>query len=107
MSRFVLTEADDGREVDVEPNDSLVVSLPENPATGFLWTVASETGGILELENSDFSAAAGAGVGGGGRRVISFRAATAGRAILELVCRRPWETDASAAGRYHLVINVR
>jgi inhibitor of cysteine peptidase len=106
LSTIVLTEADDGREVDAGLNDLVVVSLPENPTTGYLWAVASETAGVLMLENSDFSAVAGAGVGGGGRRTFSFRAAAAGRATLELVCRRPWETDASAAARYRLVITA-
>lgn len=106
LSTIVLTEADDGREVDAGLNDVVVVSLPENPTTGYLWAVASETTGTLRLENSDFSAVAGTGVGGGGLRTFSFRAAAAGRAILELVCRRPWETDGSAVARYRLVINA-
>jgi inhibitor of cysteine peptidase len=103
----MLTEQDSGREVDAAVGEQVQVTLKENPTAGYGWKVASLTPGVLELEGSRFSLPAGTGVGGGGRRTFTFRAAAGGRAVLELELRRPWERDVPPEARFSLTVHVR
>src|SRR5262249_48017474 len=106
MSSLVLTEEDSGREVGVQLGDELRVSLKENPTTAYRWMLASMTAGALEFEDASFSPTPGAGVGGGGRRRVSFKGKALGRASLELHLRTPWESDEAPVAQFGLIIQI-
>lgn len=101
-----LTSADNGKSIEVQVGDSVVVRLPENPATGFVWAIDKAGDDVLPLETSGYSPAAGAGVGGGGQRSLTFRAIRAGTLRLQLKLWREWEGDKSIAERFTATIRV-
>ncbi|MBI5882871.1 MAG: protease inhibitor I42 family protein [Elusimicrobia bacterium] len=79
---------------------TLIVRLPGNPTTGFGWEVAGGTGTVAVLEGSVSyeSAPHRSGiVGSGGTFTSVFKAAAAGRTVLRLEYRRPWEKGVAPA----------
>ena len=101
-----LTRGDNDKTVEVQPGDSIVVRLPENPTTGFAWAIDKANDDVLRLQSSEYSPGAGAGVGGGGHRSLSFQAIRAGTVGLQLKLWRDWEGDKSVTDRFTATIRV-
>jgi inhibitor of cysteine peptidase len=59
------------------------------------------------LRNSEYTPAAGVGVGGGGQRTFTFVAQKPGSVTLQLKLWREWEGDSSVTERFGVTINVR
>jgi inhibitor of cysteine peptidase len=106
LATLTLTGADDGRAVDVHLGDEVVVSLPENPTTGFRWEVAALRGVQLVGEAS-FRLAEPVALGSGGNRTFRFTASDVGLGRIELIHRRSWEGDATALGRFAVDVAIR
>jgi inhibitor of cysteine peptidase len=94
---------DAGREVTVATGDRLVLRLPENPTTGYLWTW--EDTGALEVTRDETEA--GTAPGAGGTRVLEVTAVEPGRAALELTSRRAWDLTTPPNDRFVLTVEVR
>jgi len=107
MSVITLTQADRGKAVTLQPGQTLVVELPENPTTGFHWAIAQNDDATLALRDSDYTPAAGAGIGGGGRRTFTFVAQQPGSVHLQLKLWLEWEGDSSIIERFDATIDVR
>src|ERR1017187_123913 len=67
-----ISEKDNKRSITVFPDTRLVLSLSENPTTGFQWRLETFSHDVLALEADDFSVKSGGGVGGGGVRRFQF-----------------------------------
>ena len=52
-SNVVLTEQDNGKDIDLTIGSTLVVKLPSNPSTGYNWTVVGEPS-PLKLQKTSF-----------------------------------------------------
>lgn len=78
--------------VDVKIGDEVVVRLPENPTTGYVWSIESMDDGLLFIGDSSAAAAADRDAatppGAGGTRAMRLRAVgpTGGQVVLQL-CR--------------------
>lgn len=107
MRTLALTEQDSGREVAAQVGDEIRVTLDENPTTGYRWTLAPMTPGVLELRHTRFSAAAGAGIGGGGTRTFSLMGIAPGRTAVEFQLRQPWGRDAPSTPTFRLLVTVQ
>ena len=90
-----------GTTVVLTVGQSLVVRLPENPTTGYRWSVES-LGGML-LEGDEFLPA-GAGAGAGGTRHLRLRAHKPDRTQISLSLRRSWEAPSASIGRFTLSV---
>jgi len=106
MANFVLSQADAGRVVAVNPDDTIVVQLEENPTTGYLWKVEQSDSRVLELTSQEYEPAAAGGIGGGGARKMVFRAKQSGTSPLLLKCVRQWEPD-NVLGTFSVTIDVQ
>ena len=106
MSVITLTQADQGKSITLQPGQTLVVKLPENPTTGFRWAIARNDEATLALRSSDYAPAANVGVGGGGQRTFTFAAQKPGSVILQLKLWREWEGDSSVTKRFGVTIDV-
>jgi inhibitor of cysteine peptidase len=102
----MLTQADNGRTIEAQPGARIVVTLPENPTTGYSWAMDGE-GEALPLVSSEYAATPAAGVGGGGKRTLVFEAKTPGTASLRLKRWREWEGEASVRERYAVTVQVK
>ena len=107
LAEFALTQADHGTSVAVAPGDIIIIRLPENPTTGYQWTVEMVDAATLALQRTEFSPAPEAGVGSGGGKTFTFKAQKPGTAHIQLKLWRAWAGDASIRDRYHVTIQVR
>jgi predicted outer membrane repeat protein len=105
-----VNDSDNGREITLEQGQILIVTLESNPTTGYSWEVVESPDLILEQigkaeykwsEQRDSPI-----VGAGGWEVYRFKAVIPGSETLELVYRRPWETDTEPAKTFSIDVIV-
>jgi inhibitor of cysteine peptidase len=86
---------DHGITVELEPGQSLEVSLDSNPTTGYRWEVAEIHEAVLrQVGESEFVMADERDPpppGAGGTEIFCFEALGKGRTPLTLIYHRPWE----------------
>ena len=87
----VLSEADNGSFSDVSTGENVVVSLPENPTTGYSWRFFAVPAGFFADVREEYSAPNTTLLGVGGVKRYSFTVNSAGRATLTAFYYRPWE----------------
>ena len=107
MAPVTLTQADNGKSVEVRPGSIITIRLSENPTTGYRWAVDKIDSDVVVLKSSDYSPAPNTGVGGGGERTLTFEATKAGVAAVHLKLWRDWEGDNSITQRFDVTIQVR
>ena len=88
-----LTEADNGKTIEVTVGQELEVILEANPTTGYTWAVAepAEEQIIRQRGEIEFVPASKA-LGAGGVQIIRFEVVGAGQTTLKLIYHRPWES---------------
>jgi predicted secreted protein len=79
-------------DVHVSLGDEVVVQLPENATTGYLWSVQRVDAG-LEVTGNEYEAPGSPLPGAGGKRVVRLRPTAAGEGLVQLVLKRPWESS--------------
>jgi inhibitor of cysteine peptidase len=77
----------------VERGDVVEIELTENPTTGYRWTVTVTPQDFIEVERSDFEAAASGAPGAAGRRVFTFLVRGQGSGEVDLALARSWEPE--------------
>ncbi len=107
MAECTLGPADDGRAVDARPGTMIVIELPENPTTGFRWSLRSRVEPVLLLKSDAFVPPAEVRPGAGGARRFEFAASAAGSAGVVLWNWREWEGEGSVAKRYQVTVTVK
>lgn len=106
-----LALADCGRTNALAAGARIEIALDGNPTTGYEWTIAAFSAGVLRLvgEPRYVESASPGGrpmVGAGGTYVFRFEASAPGTGRVDLVYRRPWETTACDRV-YSTVIEVK
>jgi inhibitor of cysteine peptidase len=107
-SGVVLTERDNGTDVDLAPNTPLTVKLTSNPSAGCAWSVVGDPS-PLKLQKASFrkgTARSGA-VGTPGTAVFQLNASSAGIATLTIIYRRSWEYNLPPMKAFSVRVNVR
>lgn len=105
---MVLSESDNGRDIDLTTSGALVVKLPSNPSTGYNWTVVGDPA-PLKLQKSSFvhSKSKSGVVGSSGTAIFRLSASSAGLATLTLVYRRSWEYNVAPMKTFTVRVDVR
>ncbi|MDI9632869.1 MAG: protease inhibitor I42 family protein [Methanolinea sp.] len=101
---FYLGIADSGRTVHAFPGDSLFLSLPENPSTGYRWDL--DVSGVVELVRSSYRPPDSRLLGAPGTRTWHFVVKRTGEGEISAVYRRPWEPG-EIAGNFVLHVIAR
>ena len=101
-----LTEADNGRTVDLRVGESVRLTLPENATTGYRWTVDHFDREVVDPAGSEPHYAGGA-VGSAGQIMFDFKAKKAGSGEVALKYWRHFEGDGSIAKRFSVRINAK
>ena len=104
---MTLNSSDHGKTVEVTLEESIMIRLPENPTTGYRWTVDSITQSHLTLDEGHFVPAAGSGVGAGGHREMVVHAKQEGVGEVRLKLGRPWENESAVSDRFEVRVVVR
>lgn len=105
---IIVTDADNGKDIDLPAGDTLVVRLKSNPSTGYSWAIKGDPsplrlGKSSTKKNSQTGHAAGTPV----TQEFRLSATSAGLASLTLEYRRPWEYTAGPARKFHVQVNTR
>ncbi len=95
-------EMADRTSIEVGVGDELVIRLPENGTTGYVWSV-KDTGAPLELADDRVTPQTHA-IGAASQRVLTLRAVAAGRASVVLELAREWENAPAEERRYSVTV---
>jgi inhibitor of cysteine peptidase len=103
-----LTETENGRRVDAEVGQDIVVRLASNPTTGYRWMLAPMRNAVVAvLGEPAFERHDEARVGAPGVEVWRLRAMTKGEAPLFFEYRRSWEKGVPPARTAAFTLSVR
>jgi inhibitor of cysteine peptidase len=105
-----LTEADDGTQIELSPGQTLTITLPSNPTTGYSWQVAQIDTNLLEQQGQpEYQQSPGSKdmVGAGGAETLRFKALGTGQTDLQLAYQRPWETGIPPIRTFSITVIVR
>jgi inhibitor of cysteine peptidase len=103
-----ISEQDNGKSVQVNVGQTVVVRLPSNPTTGYQWS-AQGNPAPLALVKSDYATdpqVAGR-AGAGGMQTLQFAAKSSGKVELTLGYSRPWEKDVPSAKTFKVTVVVK
>ena len=102
-----LNANDNGRQVDLQKGQTLVITLESNPTTGYRWEVVEIEESILrQIGEAEFKPESEA-LGAGGTETFRFEAVSAGKMPLALVYHRPWEEGVEPLETFSLEVVVR
>ena len=107
MAELTLGLADDGRALDARPGTMIVIELPENPTTGFRWSLRSKVEPVLTRKSDTFDRPDPTRPGAGGQRRLEFAASARGEAKILLWNWREWEGEGSVEQRYRVTVTVK
>ncbi|HVT81566.1 MAG TPA: protease inhibitor I42 family protein [Phycisphaerae bacterium] len=89
---LLLTDADNGRTLQLNNIDTVTINLNGNITTGYSWSLAGITGPAVEsLGEPAYIRAQPGAVGSGGVFIARFRVAHTGQSQVTLQYARPWE----------------
>ena len=105
MVEMKLTRNDNGKTAEAQIGDSIVIELPENPTTGYVWTLdVNEATGIAHLADSRYTERTESGIGGGGMRTFTVKVKSPGIETISMKLRRQWEPENAAIEEFKAVI---
>jgi len=102
-----ITEADAGRQFELQVGDTLEIRLPVNPTTGFQWEVSDLDSAILRPVGEPAFEPSSNGVGSGGQVTLRFQAVQAGQTELALILHRPFEKDVPPIQTFEVTVIVK
>src|SRR5690606_11921905 len=104
-----LNQGSDCQPLRLSPGQTLVLTLPSNPTTGFRWQLRDSAPGVLKsLGPEVYSTPENAGlVGGAGQSTWRFQASQPGQGRLLLTYQRPWEVEVAPAKTFDCRIAVK
>ena len=105
MSMLILTRADTGKSFRAHQDEVILLSLPENPTTGYRWAICEINEELLELTDADFTLVSDGGIGAGGERRFRFKVKSTGTSNVGLKLQRIWEREVPAIQRYDFTIH--
>ena len=101
-----VTEADNGKDVDMSSGQTLQVKLPSIAGAGYAWTVNGDPT-PLKLTKQSTQRKKSAKPGAAQVSVFQFSASSPGIATLTMVYRRSWEYNVPPAKKFEVKVNVR
>lgn len=101
----IADEADNGGTILLRAGQTMTLRLPENPSTGYRWSLEPYDEAMIAVEDGPFRARAGA-VGAGGETSWNVTAKSPGTTTLGLKLWRPWEGDASIVRRFGATLRI-
>ena len=107
-SVVILTDEDNGKEIDLPAGDTLMLRLKSNPSTGYSWAIKGDPSPLRLVKSSTKkNAQTGHAVGAPVTQEFRLTAVSAGMASLTLEYRRPWEYNVAPAKTFKVKVNAR
>jgi inhibitor of cysteine peptidase len=105
MPMLTIDQSYDGRSIDLAVGQAIELRLPENPTTGFSWTVRADGEPACDLAEGP-AAPPGTLPGQGREHVWTIRGVDAGTCRIALIYQRSWEATIPPAQEFHIGIRV-
>ncbi|MFZ0914739.1 MAG: protease inhibitor I42 family protein [Candidatus Korobacteraceae bacterium] len=107
-SVVVITDQDNGKDIDLPAGGTLAIRLNSNPSTGYSWAIKGDPSPLRLVKsstkkNGQNSHVAGAPI----TQEFRLRAVSAGMASLTLEYRRPWEHDVAPVKTFQVRVKAR
>ncbi len=106
----VLTPGENGRTFEITVGEIFQVSLPENPTTGYQWSVYNSGTPLISLEKEEYvipeNNPARPIMGGGGTKLLTFKAAKPGETEPSLRLRRSWEAESEFVDYFSIKLKI-
>ncbi len=104
----IVNVSESGKQIDLAPGDSLVVTLDSNPSTGFAWSISEISDeGVIDDVSNEFVGADTGMMGAGGQEVWTFEALDEGTSTIEMQYSRSWETGVEPAATFNVTVVVQ
>jgi inhibitor of cysteine peptidase len=110
MEPIDLGESDDGKTVSVDAGRRVRIRLAGNPTTGYSWFLMPIEGQAVKAEGEveyKPNAQQPGMVGGGGTFELVLRAVQAGKSVVKMEYKRPWEKDTPPIRKFAVTLAVR
>lgn len=104
---LTIGEKDANREITLRPGDQLAIVLEANVTTGYTWVVAASDVGVVKQVGEPQYRSESSAVGAGGQLTTRFTAVAAGRTLLTLGYRRPFESATPPVRTFSVTIVVK
>jgi inhibitor of cysteine peptidase len=101
-----LTNADNGKTIQVHVGNELAIALDANPSTGYQWAIEKRNDLLLPLKQSSFSASNGS-IGSSGTQTFTWVAKRAGTVHLQFKYWRSFEGDRSITRQFAVTIEIQ
>jgi len=106
MNQILIERDHHNMTFNAKVNDTITITLKENPTTGYRWKLDNVNEKILLLQDSKYSIYPNSGVGGGGIRNFTFTARSPCRTEIHLSLKREWEKEKSPLDDFVVFIQV-
>jgi inhibitor of cysteine peptidase len=105
--KISLAESSAQSTVNLTAGDDLVITLPGNPTTGYIWEKIKGGKKILQQQGDYQYTPSSSLMGAGGIFTFSFKALAQGSTKLRLIYHRPFEKNVKPSRTYELTVIVR
>jgi inhibitor of cysteine peptidase len=102
-----LNESSNGQEIELQSGQQFEIRLPENPTTGFRWSLVSNGAPACVALANAYEPPEVLTHGQQGTHYWQFETAQAGEGTIEFVYQRSWEQGRNPAQRYTLNVRVK
>lgn len=106
VTMLSLSEADNGRTVDLRVGQEVRITLPENATTGYRWEIDEYDAECIEVVSTEPEYKSKS-IGSGGEVEFTFRAKVAGGGEIALKHWRRFQGDSSITGRFRVKVRAR
>jgi len=103
---LIFDKEDHGKQVNLKLADEFYIALPANPATGFTWAIAQidscrvkQVGEVSFKPDSEH-------LGAPGIQTFTFKCLQSADTVLEMIYRRPWETESAPIDTFSLTLII-
>jgi|SoiMethySBSTD1v2_1073268.scaffolds.fasta_scaffold78799_4 inhibitor of cysteine peptidase len=107
MTEIKLTRNENGKSIEAQVGETVLIELPENPTTGYFWTQYGSRKGNGLCNQFLIKAVNNSEIGGKGTRTFILDVRSSGTATIEVKLRIQWEPESAAIDRFNAVIKAR
>ena len=104
---FSLSPTEEAGGMDMRVGDTLELSFPSNPTTGYAWQVVEINPDVLRQLSEEYVQPTSDLLGASGVQVFRFEAVASGETLLKLAYFRSFEPDVPPEQTYQVKIVVR
>lgn len=102
---LLIQQDNNGQTFDTKVGQVFEIRLPENPTTGFRWTVTADKS-ACSVVRDEFHSPQPAPPGASGEHTWEFKAVAPGDCEIALSYRRPWQTEGQPAQAFKVHVRI-